>query len=82
MAEFGVLAFLMFRALDFYELGRKKIWLFVIVASFSYAIYDEVHQSFIQGRYGSIRDMLIDFNGAFLGIISWNLHKLKSKKKR
>lgn len=82
MAEFGVLAFLIFRLFDFYGLGKKKIWFFVIVFSFSYAVYDEVHQSFVQGRYGSVRDMLIDFNGAILGMISWNLFKLQSKKKR
>lgn len=82
MAEFGVLAFLIFRLFNFYGLGKKKIWFFVIVFSFSYAVYDEVHQSFVQGRYGSVRDMLIDFNGAILGMISWNLFKLRSKKKR
>lgn len=82
MAEFGVFAFLLFRFFDFYNIGKKKSWFLVVVISLSYAVYDEVHQSFVQGRYGTVRDMLIDFNGAFLGMIAWNLYRLKSKKKR
>ncbi len=34
-----------------------------------YAISDELHQLFIEGRSGEIRDVLIDFSGALLGIL-------------
>ncbi|MEI3612385.1 VanZ family protein [Pseudogracilibacillus sp. SO30301A] len=33
-----------------------------------YAISDEVHQLFIPGRSGEVRDVLIDGTGAFIGI--------------
>lgn len=82
MIEFGILAFLMSRTLGFYKINGWKFWFLVLTASFIYAVYDEVHQSFVQGRYGTIRDMLVDFNGAFLGIVVWNLYKLEGKKRR
>lgn len=82
MIEFGSLAFLMSRALGFHKISGWKFWFSVLIASFAYAVYDEVHQSFVQGRYGTIRDMLVDFNGAFLGIVAWHLYNLEGKKRR
>lgn len=35
-----------------------------------YAITDEYHQTFIPGRYGDLRDVLIDTSGALVGILS------------
>ena len=35
----------------------------------AYAISDELHQLFVSGRTGQIRDVIIDSSGAFLGII-------------
>lgn len=80
--EFGILAFLISRMLGLYKISGWKFWLIVLFISFVYAVYDEVHQSFIQGRYGTIRDMLVDFNGGFLGAIMWHLFSLEGKKKR
>ncbi len=34
-----------------------------------YAVSDEVHQLFVAGRSGEIRDVLIDFSGAFLAVL-------------
>ena len=34
-----------------------------------YAISDEIHQLFVPGRAGQVRDVLIDSAGSFLGII-------------
>ena len=33
-----------------------------------YAISDEIHQLFVPGRAGQVRDVLIDSSGSFLGI--------------
>lgn len=82
MAEFGALAALLARMLGFYKIIGGKAWFLVLSLSFFYAIFDEVHQSFIQGRYGTIRDMMIDFNGSFLGMIGWQIYGLRPKKKR
>ena len=34
-----------------------------------YAISDEIHQLFVPGRSGQVRDVLIDSAGSLLGII-------------
>lgn len=34
-----------------------------------FAISDEIHQLFIPGRSGEVRDVLIDSSGAFLGVV-------------
>lgn len=49
------------------RLWRVGMW----AAGFSlfYAITDEVHQLFVEGRSGSVRDVLIDFSGASLGVV-------------
>lgn len=82
MAEFGVLAFLMARALNFHGINNGANWFLVMLASAIYAVYDEVHQSYVQGRFGTVRDMILDFNGAFLGLIAWNLIQIRKKKKK
>ena len=33
-----------------------------------YAASDEIHQLFVPGRSGEVRDVMIDFSGAVLGI--------------
>lgn len=45
-----------------------------------YAISDEVHQTFIPGRSGEVRDVLIDSAGSFTGIIIYLLLILYNKK--
>lgn len=82
LTEFAIFAFLLSRLLSLYNIEGKKFWFIVLFLALSYAVYDEVHQSFMQGRYGTIRDMIIDFNGAFLGVIVWNFYKLKEKHSR
>lgn len=51
-----------------FQLSRKKILLYSIMFSCLYAISDELHQYFVPGRSCELRDVLIDTNGAFLGI--------------
>lgn len=38
-----------------------------------YAISDEVHQLFIPGRSGEVRDVLLDSGGALVGIVLMNV---------
>lgn len=81
MLEFGIFAFLLSRALDIHRVKGRAYWFLIIFISLFYSVYDEVHQSYVQGRYGTVRDMIIDFNGAILGAIVWNLNKVRKKKK-
>lgn len=48
---------------------RKKISIiYPLIFCLLYAISDEVHQLFVPNRGGTIKDVLIDFSGATLGI--------------
>ncbi|HEY1367181.1 MAG TPA: VanZ family protein [Gaiellaceae bacterium] len=60
-AGYAVLAVLLLRAL-----GRE---LPAFVLAVLYAVSDEVHQTFVAGRHGSPRDVLIDAVGAALGLL-------------
>jgi len=82
LTEFAVLTFLLSRLVSLYNIEGKKFWFIVLSLALFYSVYDEVHQSYVQGRYGTVRDMIIDFNGAFLGVIVWNFYKLKEWRKK
>ena len=47
---------------------RKSKYLALLICVF-YAISDELHQSFVQGRGPGIKDVLIDSVGAYVGIL-------------
>ena len=61
--EFAILGALLLRAL-----AREVPALALGVA---YAISDEVHQTFVSGRRGSVWDVLIDAVGVVLGVAAW-----------
>lgn len=63
--EYGVLAILLFIATSKYNYS-----LFIGVL---YAISDEFHQSIVPGRTATLRDILFDISGIFLGLLIINL---------
>lgn len=62
----GVLSFL---SLLTYEKSIKFKLLSSGAFCFLYSISDEIHQLFVKGRSGEVRDVLIDTVGAILGIL-------------
>jgi VanZ family protein len=38
-----------------------------------YAVTDEVHQTFVDGRLGTPRDVAIDLVGVLAGVVGWRL---------
>lgn len=48
--------------------NRRQKWIAFFICVI-YAISDEIHQLFIPGRSGEIRDVLLDSTGALIGII-------------
>ncbi len=60
MAEFAILGALLFRAL-----GRE---LPALVAGVAYAVTDEIHQHFVEGRHASALDVALDAVGVAVGI--------------
>ena len=53
--------------------GKRKLFsmksLFVVIFCFLYALSDELHQTFSEGRSCEFRDMMIDTGGATLGML-------------
>lgn len=74
VTEYGVLAFLLWRAIS-----RERGWLTLpslggaFVLSLLYAISDEFHQTLVPGRAGRLSDVGFDVLGALLalGLVWW-----------
>ena len=64
MAEFGLLWWLWLRALR----GRAVL---AAVIAVGYAITDEIHQSFVEGRVGTPVDVAIDAAGVGIAVALW-----------
>jgi VanZ family protein len=67
VAEYAILALLLFRAL-----GREAP---ALVLGLAYAVTDEVHQHFVRGRHASPFDVAVDAFGLTLGLLL--LHRTK-----
>lgn len=63
-----VLGVLVYNLVRTYELSRRRTVLISICVALGYATFDEIHQLFIPGRSGELRDVLIDTTAASIGI--------------
>ncbi|MEG2195254.1 MAG: VanZ family protein [Terrisporobacter sp.] len=71
-AHFGLYALIAgFMMLLIYLFSKKVIFsgVFSFIITFMYASYDEIRQLSVEGRSGSITDVLIDSSGALTAII-------------
>lgn len=75
--EFLVLGVL--SSMNSVEYFRKRTYLLSLAFCIFYALSDEVHQLFIQGRAGKAGDVLIDSIGAFIGIFLY--HRIMKNEK-
>lgn len=64
-----VLGILFYNLLILYKIDIKSIFKLSILFCIIYACSDEIHQLFIVGRTGNLRDVLIDSLGSLLGIM-------------
>lgn len=71
--EYAILGFFYSIILYGYELDKKYNWVkFIIASSLLCLIYsgsDEIHQLFVAGRNGNIKDVLIDTSGGVFGTV-------------
>lgn len=55
-----------------YNISFYKCLFISLLVCLLYSISDEVHQLFVMGRSGEIKDVLIDTSGSFIGIFVFN----------
>jgi len=83
IAEYFILSILFLRIIFIKKralIFRKKNWipyLAVLIFSFSYAVFDELHQLFVFGREGKITDVGIDVVGIILALLFYRMVKNK-----
>ena len=64
ITEYGILAFLVWRAIfHSIKINLSKAYAWSGALSLLYSISDEIHQSFVPTRHGSVFDVLIDAFG-------------------
>ncbi len=74
----GILSILLINEFDIID---KKKLIIAFLICLLYSISDEIHQLFVIGRSGEIRDVILDSCGSFIGIVLINkLIKMKLKK--
>ena len=71
MAEYGLLWFLWHRALE-----TRTPWPAVAI-TLAYAVSDEYHQSFVEGRHGTPVDVLIDAAGVAIAVALYTRRKAR-----
>lgn len=71
-----ILGVLFFNLLILYKIDIQSIFKLSILFCIIYACSDEIHQLFIFGRSGELRDVFIDSIGSLLGImLSYKIKK-------
>lgn len=82
MTEYGILACFAFFAIIAWPIRGKKLYWLPLLWSFVYAITDEVHQLFVEGRSGKATDVLVDTAGAAIALlIVMLIYKLVMRKR-
>lgn len=77
---YGILGiFSFFTYITYTSLSLKTRFCYSALTCLLYAFSDEIHQTFIPGRSGELRDVLIDFCGSILGIAFLTLITRKAK---
>lgn len=73
LCAYLILAYLLMNAFNHYMKLSFRMICFVFFICVIYAISDELHQLYIPGRSGEIRDVIIDTAGSFIGVILYIL---------
>ena len=71
--EYAVLCILLIISLKYSNIRNNRLYLTALLTCIVYAISDELHQLFISGRSGELRDVIIDTAGATIGLIIYDL---------
>lgn len=66
---YGILAFLWMGYFSRAGIGERQMAVFSLLITIFYGCLDEIHQTFVPGRYGGLMDIYLDSIGAVLGVI-------------
>lgn len=73
LIAYFILGYLVTRALNRHTMKISEVIIIAFFICVLYALSDEVHQLFVPGRSGEVRDVLIDSVGAVIGIITYSI---------
>lgn len=76
-SSYLILGIFIFRALDTYQIELSQKVYMSIMLCVGYAISDEIHQLFVEGRAGTMSDVLIDSMGSATSIAYYALKRKK-----
>lgn len=76
-----ILAFLVCLLINCYNDKINKVIVLSLIFCIIYAISDEVHQTFVEGRNGEVRDVLIDSIGIIVSNIGFYLRRKNENSK-
>lgn len=71
--EYCVLSIIVSFVAAQFGLKGKGSLIYIMFICLLYAVLDEFHQIYVPGRTSSVRDVLIDFTGALIGIFLYNV---------
>ena len=76
--EYALLTFLLFRALyktETWKLSLTQSLTWAAILAFTYGVSDEIHQTFVPTRTGSVRDIFIDLIG-ICGMVLYTKYRI------
>ena len=76
--EYALLTFLLFRAIyktESWKLSLTQALTLAAILAFSYGVTDEIHQTFVPTRTGSVRDIFIDLIG-ICGMVLYTKYRI------
>ncbi len=74
--------FLIFGFINTFNIRLKNKIILTIIFGFLYAISDELHQTFVEGRAGQFRDVLIDTSGVICITILMSIINIIIRRKK
>ena len=83
MTEYALLSVLVMLALIVDGIKGIRLPVIAAIIAIAFAATDELHQRYVPGRYGCVRDVLIDAAGSIIGlaiayVLYKNIHKNKA----
>lgn len=69
ITEYFILTILLIRALAEEKVSKSHTLVFAVLAALLYAASDEIHQLFVFGREGSVKDVMIDSLGILFALV-------------